>query len=92
MEEEQGYLLALKGKNGEVTILEFENETFLRGKEEAALQLGIWCRRLEVADLDDPEFQQARFFNMRDPVVCKIFFLEQWVHFFNTTEADSKVS
>ncbi len=84
----QAYLLVLKSKDGKFTVLEFENENFLNGKLEAAGKLGIWCLRLNnVDELDREEFQNAKFFDMRDPVVCKIFYLEQWVHFFQMTES-----
>ncbi|QPJ63582.1 MAG: hypothetical protein G3M70_17540 [Candidatus Nitronauta litoralis] len=83
----QAYLLVLKSKDGKLTVLEFENENFLNGKLEAAVKLGIWCQRLNnVEELDREEFQGAKFFDMRDPVVCKIFYLEQWIHFFQMNE------
>jgi len=92
VDDEQANLLALKSKDGRITILEFENEKFLAGKEEAATRLGIWSRRLTLKDLKSREYREARFFDMRDPVVCKIFFLEQWIHFFNPADSSSRVS
>ncbi len=83
---EKTHLLALKAKDDTYTVLEFENDRFLDGKMEAALKLGIWCEKLCIEDLDRPEFKNARFFDMRDPVVCKIFYLEQWIHFFQLSE------
>ncbi len=90
MSEEKAYLLALKAKDGLRTVLEFENENFLAGKEEAAIKLGIWCERISVEQLDEEEFQNARFFDMRDPVVCQIFYLDQWTHFFKSPEEKSQ--
>lgn len=84
----QAFLLVLKSKDGTFTVLEFENESFLLGKMEAAIKLGIWCERLDnVEELEREEFHNAKFFDMRDPVVCKIFYLEQWIHFFQMNES-----
>ncbi len=86
----KAYLLVLKSKDDTLTVLEFENDQFLTGKLEAATKLGIWCERLAcVDDLDREEFKDAKFFDMRDPVVCKIFYLEQWTHFFQQAESKS---
>lgn len=83
---EQAHLLVLKSNDGTYTVLEFESDHFLTGKMEAAIKLGIWCQKIELEDLDREEYRNARFFDMRDPVVCKIFFLEQWTHFFQLSE------
>ena len=80
----------IEAKDGLRAVLEFENESFLAGKEEAATKLGIWSERIGVERLDEEEFQQAHFYDMRDPVVCKIFYLEQWTHFFESTEENSQ--
>ncbi len=85
--DSKAFLLVLKSKDDAYTVLEFESDSFLKGKMEAASKLGIWCESLDnVEALDREEFQNAKFFDMRDPVVCKIFYLEQWTHFFQMSE------
>lgn len=80
MTDSKRYLLALKRKDDSITILEFESQHYLNGKWEAAQELGLWAMIPSDEDLDSKEFEDARFFDMRDPVACKIFYLDQWIH------------
>jgi len=69
-------------------VLEFESEHFISGKMKAADELGIWCKRLSDEDLISGDYESAKLYDMTHHATSKIFFLEQWQHFFKKTDGN----
>jgi len=86
------FLLAFKGKDGKMVVLEFESEHYLSGKLKAAKDLGLWVRRLTAEELEAKEFKDVELYDMRHQPTSKIFHLEQWRNYLLCEDAEHSFS
>jgi len=81
MSKPERFLLALQCIDGKKIVLEFESAHYLSGKLAAAKNMKVWVHPLSIEEFESEEYQGIRPYDMRHDATCKIFHLEQWMHY-----------